>query len=95
MTKVAAGITISLDGYIIGPNRGPGRGLGDSSVGAVVDGRHTARQPRAGAAPTRSVCRSSWWSTDRGRSRRRPIQVQARERAGAAIRDTQQAQGRP
>ena len=29
MTKVAAGITISLDGYITGPNDGPGRGLGD------------------------------------------------------------------
>jgi len=93
MTRYAAGITISLDGYITGPNDGPGRGLGDSSVGIVVGGRHTTRQPRAGAAPTRSVCRSSWWSTDRGRSRRRPVQV--RERIGAAIRDTQQAQGRP
>ena len=29
MTKVAAGITISIDGYIAGPNDGPGRGLGD------------------------------------------------------------------
>jgi dihydrofolate reductase len=29
MTQVAAGITISLDGYITGPNDGPGRGLGD------------------------------------------------------------------
>jgi dihydrofolate reductase len=29
MTKVAAGITISLDGYVSGPNDGPGRGLGD------------------------------------------------------------------
>ena len=29
MTKVAAAITISLDGYITGPNDGPGRGLGD------------------------------------------------------------------
>jgi dihydrofolate reductase len=29
MTKVAAGITVSLDGYITGPNDGPGRGLGD------------------------------------------------------------------
>jgi dihydrofolate reductase len=27
--KVAAGITTSLDGYITGPNDGPGRGLGD------------------------------------------------------------------
>jgi dihydrofolate reductase len=29
MTKVVAGITTSLDGYITGPNDGPGRGLGD------------------------------------------------------------------
>jgi dihydrofolate reductase len=29
MTKVTAGITISLDGYITGPNDGPGRGLGE------------------------------------------------------------------
>lgn len=29
MTKVAAGITTSLDGYITGPNDGPDRGLGD------------------------------------------------------------------
>lgn len=29
MTKVAAGITISLDVYVAGPNDGPGRGLGD------------------------------------------------------------------
>ena len=29
MAKLTAGITISLDGYITGPNDGPGRGLGD------------------------------------------------------------------
>jgi dihydrofolate reductase len=29
MTKVVAGITTSLDGYITGPNDGPGNGLGD------------------------------------------------------------------
>jgi dihydrofolate reductase len=29
MTQVLAGITTSLDGYIVGPNDGPGRGLGD------------------------------------------------------------------
>ena len=29
MTKVAAGITTSIDGYVAGPNDGPGRGLGD------------------------------------------------------------------
>ena len=29
MAKVNAGITISLDGYIVGPNDGPGRGLGE------------------------------------------------------------------
>ncbi len=29
MAKISAGITTSLDGYIAGPNDGPGRGLGD------------------------------------------------------------------
>jgi dihydrofolate reductase len=29
MTKVLAGITTSVDGYITGPNDGPGKGLGD------------------------------------------------------------------
>jgi dihydrofolate reductase len=29
MQKVMAGITTSLDGYITGPNDGPGRGLGE------------------------------------------------------------------
>lgn len=29
MTKVAAGITTSVDGYVTGPNDGPGQGLGD------------------------------------------------------------------
>jgi dihydrofolate reductase len=29
MTKVLAGITVSLDGYITGPDDGPGKGLGE------------------------------------------------------------------
>jgi dihydrofolate reductase len=29
MAKVVAGITMSIDGYITGPNDGPGKGLGD------------------------------------------------------------------
>ena len=29
MTKVLAGITMSVDGYIAGPNDGPGKGLGE------------------------------------------------------------------
>jgi dihydrofolate reductase len=29
VSKVAAGITTSLDGYVTGPNDGPGRGLGE------------------------------------------------------------------
>jgi dihydrofolate reductase len=29
MSKVVAGITVSVDGFITGPNDGPGRGLGD------------------------------------------------------------------
>jgi hypothetical protein len=29
MSKVVAGITTSVDGYIAGPNDGPGKGLGE------------------------------------------------------------------
>src|SRR3954463_14801202 len=29
MSKVTAAITTSLDGYVVGPNDGPGKGLGD------------------------------------------------------------------
>ena len=32
MTKVAAGITTSVDGYIAGPSDGPGRGLGEGGA---------------------------------------------------------------
>jgi riboflavin biosynthesis pyrimidine reductase len=41
MTKVLAGITTSVDGYVTGPDDGPGKGLGISTVGAVVGGRWT------------------------------------------------------
>src|SRR5919112_980402 len=50
MTKVLAGITTSVDGYITGPDDGPGKGLGEggerlhemsAKVGAVVGGRWT------------------------------------------------------
>jgi hypothetical protein len=33
MTKVAAGITTSIDGYIAGPIDGPRRGLGEGGEG--------------------------------------------------------------
>ena len=29
MTKVLSGITMSVDGYVAGPNDGPGKGLGE------------------------------------------------------------------
>ena len=44
MTKVVAGITTSLDGYITGPNDGPGRGLGDTV--------HLVLRHRTGASST-------------------------------------------
>src|SRR5919205_713579 len=55
MAKVLAGITTSVDGYIAGPNDGPGKGLGEdaawlseavSRVGAVVGGRWTYEAAR-------------------------------------------------
>jgi dihydrofolate reductase len=53
MTKVAAGITISLDGYIAGPNDGPGRGLGDGGERLhywVFGGPWTYEEERLGEA---------------------------------------------
>ena len=35
MTKVAAGITTSLDGYITGPNDGPGAALATAVSGCI------------------------------------------------------------
>src|ERR671927_1865422 len=55
MAKVLAGITTSVDGYIAGPNDGPGKGLGEDAawlqeaiarVGAVVGGRWTYEAAR-------------------------------------------------
>lgn len=53
MTKVLAGITTSLDGYITGPNDGPDRGLGEGGErlhywvfgGAWSYGRETTGEP--------------------------------------------------
>jgi hypothetical protein len=59
MTKVNAGITISLDGYICGPNDGPGRCLGDGGERlhywvSAVHGRTTRSRPVNPRAPTKS-----------------------------------------
>jgi dihydrofolate reductase len=53
MTKVAAGITISVDGYVVGPNDGPGRGLGDGGERLhywVFGGPWTYEEERRGEA---------------------------------------------
>jgi hypothetical protein len=62
MTWVAAGITTSLDGYITGPNDGPGRGLGEGGerlhdLGSSAAPGATTRS-RAARPPSRT--RSSW-----------------------------------
>ncbi len=52
MTKVAAGITTSLDGYITGPNDGPGRGLGEGGERLhywVFGGAWSDEEPRGEA----------------------------------------------
>jgi dihydrofolate reductase len=51
MTKVAAGITTSLDGYVTGPNDGPGKGLGEGGERLhywVFGGPWTYEQPPRG-----------------------------------------------
>lgn len=53
MTKVAAGITTSLDGYITGPNDGPGQGLGEGGERLhywVFGGPWSAESPPTGQA---------------------------------------------
>ena len=53
MTKVAAGITTSLDGYICGPDDGPGRGLGEGGERLhfwVFGGSWSYDEPPSGAA---------------------------------------------
>src|SRR5256885_13525059 len=53
MTKVVAGITTSIDGYITGPHDGPGRGLGDGGERLhywVFGGPWSYGQPPTGEA---------------------------------------------
>jgi dihydrofolate reductase len=53
MTKVAAGITTSLDGYVTGPDDGPGRGLGEGGERLhywVFGGPWSYDEPPTGAA---------------------------------------------
>jgi dihydrofolate reductase len=53
MTRVAAGITTSVDGYITGPNDGPERGLGDGGERLhywVFGGPWTYAEPARGEA---------------------------------------------
>lgn len=47
MTKVSAGITTSLDGYIAGPNDGPGREADPAHSGVRNDGL-ISRRPSSG-----------------------------------------------
>jgi len=53
MGKVVAQITTSLDGYVTGPNDGPGRGLGDGGERLhywVFGGPWSYEQPPTGEA---------------------------------------------
>jgi dihydrofolate reductase len=53
MSKLIAGITVSVDGYITGPNDGPGRGLGDGGERLhywVFGGPWTYESPGRGEA---------------------------------------------
>ena len=48
MTKVLAGITTSIDGYVAGPGDGPGKGLGE-------DGERLHYWSSAGGGRTRTA----------------------------------------
>jgi hypothetical protein len=65
MAKVVATITMSLDGYITGPNDGPGLGLGEGgerfTTGSSAARGATTRNRRAKPpASTRSTSTRRW-----------------------------------
>jgi hypothetical protein len=74
MTKVAAAVTTSLDGYITGPNDGPGRGLGEGGerlhywvFKRLFDGFEQTLTPSTCACSSRRSPPTSptGWCTDR------------------------------
>ena len=55
MTKVLAGITTSVDGYVAGPNDGPGKGLGEGGGFTFVSGVEQAVERAKEAAGSKDV----------------------------------------
>jgi hypothetical protein len=106
MTKVLAGITTSVDGYVAGPDDGPGRGLGEGGEQLhywVFDGPWTYESPPTGE-PTGD---DAAWLEELigrigGRPRRREAPVRglleaahagAPRRAAVAVRDLRRLSG--
>jgi len=61
MSKIVAGITISVDGYITGPDDGPGCGLGVAASGCTTGcsaGRGATNPPAGARRPART--RHTW-----------------------------------
>ena len=70
MTKVVAGITTSVDGYITGPDDGPGKGLGEGGERLhywVFGGPWTYDGGRRASRPART--RPGWRRRSRGSAR--------------------------
>jgi hypothetical protein len=57
MTKIVAAITMSVDGYITGPDDGPGKGLGEGGERLhywVFGGPGATRRGRVASPPART-----------------------------------------
>lgn len=87
MTKVAATITTSIDGYITGPNDGPGQGLGEGGERLhywVFGGPWTYAAERRGE-PTGAD--KEWRSRTRGRSSAGAERTRPRRRGAGRTHD--------
>ena len=85
MTKVIAGITTSVDGYVAGPNDGPGKGLGEGGEALhywVFGGPWTYDAEPSGQAGRRGRRVARRGDVRRRRRRRRALDLRGRGALG-------------
>jgi hypothetical protein len=75
MAKIAAGITTSVDGYIMGPSDGPGKELGDGGEDPA------ARRDPESEGPVEAVRRRP---TGQGRQHHQPLAARPRTAIGGS-----------
>ena len=87
MTKIVAGITTSIDGYITGPNDGPEAGLGEGGERLhywVFGGPWRYEDERSGEATGADKAYIDQAEDERRRRHRRPRDLRRRRLPGAA-----------